>query len=316
MLNTPWHSFRLEGIGSGKLATRARDVLKILGEQGLRIPAGNRLERAAQQLERVNTAPENLHSMTDDEAEQLIEATRTIFEAFYVTWAFTERENAARALPIGKFTAFFEGADMPSQDANPHARNTQFELVAATHFLLGGADLRHEEPDFTILFHGTYVGLAVKRLTSVRPATLSARLREGVRQIERAKGIGFIAVNLDNWITDLPGDEPEEVGRRFEAQLTDAYREIAKLAARKSTLLGIAILGTWLRWRKDNSQRRLEWQNPFQMVGFADDDADQKRFDEFFPPLRARWETSMIELGSLIQSGKQAPGSDDSAGKD
>ena len=302
MPRIPWHNFRLERVSSGKLAAGGHDVLRTLGKMGLRVPAGNRLERAVQRMDRLNAAPETLHTMPESEAEQLLEATRTVFEAIYVTWAVTERENAARALPIEKFTAFFEGADTPSQDANPHARNTQFELVAATNFLLGGADLRSEEPDFSVLFHGAYVGLAVKRLTSISPATLTSRLRKGVQQIEGTTGVGFIAVNLDNWITDLTVDSLDQVGRRFEVQLTDAYKEIAKLAARKTTLLGIAILGNWLRWRTDNGSRRLEWRNPFQMFGFTDTEPDKKRFDEFFPPLRARWEVSMGEFGRLVEA--------------
>lgn len=57
-----------------------------------------------------------------------------------------------------------------------------------------------------------------------------------------------------------------------------------------------------LKWRMDNGRRRLEWRNPFQMVGFTDNEPDRKRFDEFFPPLRARWEASMVKLGCLIQA--------------
>ena len=281
---------------------RGRDALRIFAKLGVTAPANNRLERAIQRLEAVNDAPETLSAMSDADAQVLLEANRTVFEAFVVAWTLVERRRPTQPLHISNLVAFFEGADTPSADSNSDARNIQFELVVGAHLVLGGAHILPLEPDYSLRYQGADVGLAVKRLTSTNPNTLATRLREAVGQIEGTKGVGFVAVNLDNWITDLGADSLEEVAGQFQRQLLAAHEQVAKIAARKRTLLGVLIFGTWLRWVRVDGRRRLEWREPFQFLGFGESAGEQERFDEYFIAFRARWVASMTELGTLLKA--------------
>lgn len=300
MLNAPWHGVTLERVASGKLAARGHDVLRILSERAIREPSSSRLRRAVELMDHVNRDAAAFETLSDEDAERLLEGTRTVFEAFLVTWALIERKRSSSPFNLQTLDAFHLGADLARAESNATPRNIQFELVAGAHLVLGGADIRPQEPDYRLLYHGAYVGIAVKRLTSTNTNTLCTRLREAVSQIESSTGVGFVAVNLDNWITDLASGTPDEVGRHFQQQLIDAHREVVNLADRKATLLGALIFGTWLRWLMQDGRRSLDWRNVFQFVGFVDSAAERQRFDEYFGPLRDRWANSVGELGVLI----------------
>lgn len=295
MLETPWRHFQLERVGSGALAAQGRNAIKALAQRGVVLPANGRLERAIQRIERVNDAPELLHSMSDDDAILLLEATRDVFDAFLVAYAAIERPRSVNPFPAERLVCFGYGADLAKGEPDPWARNTQFEVVVGAHFLLGGADVLPVEPDYSLLYNGRRVGLAVKRVTSVKPDTLVTRLKGAVDQIGGTFGEGFAVVNLDGWITDLSGGTLEEVGAQFQIQLREAHRAMLKVVP-KAELRGIIILGTWLRWLRVDGKRRLEWRSPFQFIGLADDDKDEKEFMEYMDGLRARWENSMSEL--------------------
>lgn len=295
MLDTQWRHFQLERVGSGALAAQGRNAAKALARRGIVLPANGRLERAIQRIERVNDAPELLHSMSDADAALLLEATRDVYDAFLVAYAAVERPRRVNPFPPDRLVCFGQGADSPKGEANPWARNTQFEVVVGAHFLLGGADVQAEEPDYSLLYNRRRVGLAVKRLTSLKPGTLVTRLKEAVEQISDTFGEGFAVVNMDSWITNLSGGSPEEVGAQFQSQLREAYRGMLKVVP-KMELRGIIILGTWLRWQRIDGRRQLEWRNPFQFIGLADDEKDEAEFLQYMENLRARWENSMSEL--------------------
>lgn len=297
----PWTSTKMDGIASGLLEARGEDVLIWLRDQGLNLPAGNRLRRAIDRIKFVNEDPLRLLSMSEVDAALLLEATRDVFDAFLVTWAAVERKRRVNVFPNSRLRALLSGSDTPAADPDPMSRNIQFEMVAGAHLVLGGADLVPEEPDYSMLYHGRRVGIAVKRLTSVLPAKVNDRLREAVKQIEGSFREGFAIVNLDGWITDLSGGTTEEVGRQFATQLQTAYPEIMKVARRKESLLGILIMGTWSRWQLIDGKRQLEWHTPLQLIGFNDTDEQERAFYEFMGPMQERRAKSMLELQLLIQ---------------
>lgn len=296
MLATSWQHFQLDRVGSAGLADQGRNALSALARRGIVLPRGGRLERAIQRIERVNNKPELLHSMSEAEADLLLEATRDVFDVFLVLWTAVERPRSINPFPDDRLVCFGYGADSPVGEAKSWGRDTQFELTVGAHFVLGGADVQPEEPDYSLLYNGRRVGLAVKRLSSTNPATLAKRLRGAVQQISGSFGEGFAVVNLDSWITDLAGGSAEEVGAKFTAQLQDAYASIVKVVVPKEQLLGIIILGTWLRWNCVAGRRQLEWHSPFQFIGFADDQRAEREFLEYMEGLHARWKNSMLEL--------------------
>lgn len=302
MLGTPWDNFHVPGIGSAALEARGSDVIKLLGEQGVKIPKGNRVERAVERIARVNENPSLLASMSDTEADLLLHASRDIFDAFLVTWTLVEKPDYAYLFPNEKLSQLFEGADSPLDDANATPRNIQFELVVGAHLALGEATLVAEEPDYVLAYDTDAVGIAVKRLSSVKPATLEKRLRDGARQIQKHTDHGFVAVNLDAWIEDLSGDDADAVGAQFERQLREAYERIAKVAKLKDHLMGVLVFGTWLRWHRSEGKRTLQWRNPFQFIGFTDSASEEAVFDEYFSGLRRAWEQNFSKLAKLVQT--------------
>ena len=302
MLGTPWQNFQVTGIGSGALETRGTDVIRLLGERGVKISPGNRLERAVNRVREVNKDPSLLESMSDSDADLLLHASRDIFDAFVVTWTLIEKPQYAYLFPNDKLAKLFEGADSPLLDANSTPRNIQFELVVGAHFALGDATLLAEEPDYVLAYGTKAVGIAVKRLSSVKPAALESRLRDGAGQIQKHTDHGFVAVNLDAWIEDLSGADADAVGTQFEQQVREAYGRIAKVAKLKDHLMGVLVFGTWLRWQRVEGQRTLQWRNPFQFLGFADSSSDEAIFDEYFSGLRRAWEHNFSQLAKLVQT--------------
>jgi hypothetical protein len=200
-----------------------------------------------------------------------------------------------------KLGCFGQGADASFLDANPLPRNIQFELVAGAYFVLGGADLRPEEPDYTLLYHGRRVGLAVKRLTSLSANTLKTRLREAADQLLASSLEGFAVVNLDGWLTDLSADSSDDIGVMFVEQLRDAYRPIQRVVRSRHALRGVLIFGTWVRCVRVGKQRQLLWKSPFQFLGFGENTTENEAFLEYFSTLRLRWEASFRELADLLQ---------------
>lgn len=294
-----WSNFRLEHIGSGKLVVRGREVLGILKRRGIRIPPTNRIQNAIKLTEKANRgevliSPEDLQT-----AERMLEAFRTLLESFQIVWTLTERPRRPDPFPNERLEYLLRGADMPSEETNTKARNTQFELLVGSSLVMGGADVIADEPDYHLLFHGEYVGVAVKRLTSTRPSALRKALSDGADQIGCHTERGFIAVNLDSWITDLSPQKVEEVGQNFQRQLRDAYTQLESISY-KEALLGVIIFGNWSRWRFGGEKPIIDWRAPTQLVGFGDTQEEIEKFSSFFEPLRTRYESSMANLGELV----------------
>ena len=83
------------------------------------------------------------------------------------------------------------------QDSGPNTlgRNTQFELYIAAIALRGGmSPVEYDEPDVTCNVEGIKFGIAAKRLKSLD--RFKQRVKEGAKQIRRAKIPGIIACDL------------------------------------------------------------------------------------------------------------------------
>ena len=293
-----WSNFRLDRIGSGNLAVRGQEVLRVLEGRGIRIPPTNRIQNAINLTEKANRG-EVLIRPEDPQTERVLEAFRTLLESFQIVWTLIERPRQPDPFPNERLEYLLRGADMPSEETNTKARNTQFELLVGSSLIMGGAAVIADEPDYHLLFHGEYVGVAVKRLTSTRPSALRKALSDGADQIGRHTERGFIVVNLDSWITDLSPQKVEEVGQNFQRQLRDAYTQLESLSY-KEALLGVIIFGNWSRWRFGGEKPIIDWRAPSQLIGFCDTQEEIEKFSSFFEPLRTRYEDSMAELGKLL----------------
>ncbi len=57
--------------------------------------------------------------------------------------------------------------------------------------------------------------------------------------------------------------------------LQELYKAIGRVLVPNERLLGILIVGTWLRWHQGEGKRQLEWKNPLELIGSADTEAQE-----------------------------------------
>lgn len=87
------------------------------------------------------------------------------------------------------------GAPLPAADRNHNPRNLQFQYFLAARLVHSGFSVTLEEPDAVFVHEQSNLGIAAKRPVSLRQ--LVGRVREGVKQLERTRNSGFIAISLD-----------------------------------------------------------------------------------------------------------------------
>jgi hypothetical protein len=154
------------------------------------------------------------------------------------------------------------GADLEEEDANPVARNTQFELYVAAALTAGDLPNVIGEPDIVLRFRNELLGVAAKRVQSM--SKLATRGREAVKQICRhrdAKAIsrGIVALNVD-----LPalGQGPPagllDGSRRLDQVIPEIGLLDKNLFKRSPEIVGRFAWVTYLRRDTDVVPRRLE----------------------------------------------------------
>ena len=89
----------------------------------------------------------------------------------------------------------FDGANLPSSDANTLARDRQFELYLAALFAHSGFNIKLEEPDLMFEHEGTHYGIAAKRISSAKQ--IKKRVQEARSQLSKAGLRGLIALSVD-----------------------------------------------------------------------------------------------------------------------
>ena len=111
------------------------------------------------------------------------------------------------------------GAVLPGNDRNYTARNLQFQYFLAARLAHSGFTVTLEEPDAVFIHENTQLGIAAKR--PVSPRQLVGRVKEGLRQLQKTRSAGFVAVSLDRL---LKISDPYLVAGG-EAALDEAARE-------------------------------------------------------------------------------------------
>lgn len=303
--NSGWSVSESARLSPGVLALRGREIVEKLRNRGLRIPQGNRLEQAITLTEKINDD----HTLISPSNERMVyrsrEAFRTLLEAFIIVYTIYDRPKNIGWYTNEMLGSLLRGAETEDIEAKSHPRNIQFELFVAATLVLGGTDVRLGEPDFRMTFHSTEVGVAVKRVRSLNPGTLKDELSDASKQIARANRQGFIAVNLDRWITELDtSSDLEALGESFARQVENAHRAMYDLSIR-DTLLGYFLFGVWFTWDFAGELPRLEFHAPHQVRCFAEDDQTVIRCREFFEPLQHRTSRSLASAFELISRPEQ-----------
>lgn len=298
--DTPWNHFPLHGLSRVHVVPKAVAVVQELGKLGVALPPGSRLDRAISLIKRVNAAPDTLHD--NHTAALSCEAFRTVYELLVIAWSLDTYVGGIDSITLDRLRCFGRGADLPSLDTNTTARDTQFELLTAAHLLLGGADLRVEEPDYTLLYHGRRIGVAVKRLTSLKPGRVEAVLSDAEKQIKNSTGQGLVALSLDSWLGEATPDTPEEAGPMFNECIQRAQQKIYE-ASRRTSLLGTLAFGSWTSWDTNATPPKLRWKMVQQRVGSGRTDPQEiSQFGAYFDVFDPKWRAGMSELASALRA--------------
>jgi hypothetical protein len=126
---------------------------------------------------------------------RITEANWIIFEQFIVARALHRLNRTRDAILLSKLQTMLSGADTDEEDKNPLARNTQFELYVGATLAMGGVQTRLAEPDLRIYYCGKEIGIAAKRVRSVKQ--LIKRAKDAVNQIKASGLPGIVALNVD-----------------------------------------------------------------------------------------------------------------------
>jgi len=285
------------------LAQRAGETLEYIRRRGIPAPPNNRLQRAIQLTKRVNaelTDGRKLSDYPDDELARMSECWRTMWEAFVVGHAISQRRASTKAITDDLLKAFLKGADLAADEPDPWPRNTQFEAATAAFLIQSGITVSRGEPDFRIQFYSESAGVAVKRLTSVKPTKVYDRLREGAQQLRDNGCRGFVSLSIDNWVSDLGTErDPMVVGRLFNHQVREAHTQLDRISER-AVVLGVFLTVSWSRWDIRSDMPYLQWSVPQQVFCFANSAYSKLQYSACFDPARLRRENSLRELVALV----------------
>lgn len=194
-----WGSRAALNVGSGRMIETADWLITTLQHMGVSVLPSARLFAARRLIQDVDSFKTLLHSEEPAILRRVAEAQRTLTEFYIVVRAIESRPSILDASFLAKLQQMMGGAESAEDDKKSLARDTQFELYVLAQFLMGGATVSLGEPDVRFDFGRENVGVAVKRLSSNK--RLENRLRAGARQIEDGAGRGFVAINLDPFVS-------------------------------------------------------------------------------------------------------------------
>lgn len=272
-----------ENMGSGKLV----GLLRVAIEQ-LRLvrPVSNdtRVVQALWLLESINKQPDLL---SGDVAflERVGAAHRTAWEFFLTMYARSLGQPFATPFTEKRLASFLKGTEVEVPGGKTTPRDIQFECYVAAMLILGGAEVTDAEPDLHLLFGRERVGLAAKRVSSLKPRKLEQHVDDAVRQIQKSRMRGFVVLNIDSRFTDVGPelDRPlllDEFDRRF-----DELNDLAEECARVPEVVGLISHGYAANWDLPApGEDRLPylWKSaPMRWVAFGDTEEDRDLFDRF-----------------------------------
>jgi len=188
----------------------------------------------------------------------LAEATRTIFETYWIARALGGRNGRPDNDLTNRLARMLSGPDLPD-DENENSsrpRNTQFELFVGAWLTSGGVPVTLGEPDLVAVIVGEEVGVAAKRIRS--RSKILRRVVEAADQVEARTGVGLVVVNVDAFLDELPAiQDPEKLGQQFDRAVPEYQRALEALTKRPA-IRGLMALGTRVGWAPDADPPRLD----------------------------------------------------------
>lgn len=281
------------------MAGRLRESLTVLQRLGVRVPRQCRARAALAFLDALNKPGAASPAVGDEAFERAIEAhDRTARELFTITYmAWEERRRPDSPFTVKKLETCLYGGDVDDgRDAEP--RNTQFELNVAALLRLGGAGVTQGEPDLRADVTGRIVGLAAKRVRSLRDDTLDDRVEEAADQITRSGLTGYIALSVENRFRDVDPRQAEPELLKDFARVFDSVRY--RWAAKYPRVLGAFLFGyaTTITPAKGDALPLLSIVTPVRGERWAFDAEEASRFQEYF----AMWHERMMRNVTFLMS--------------
>lgn len=175
-------------------AKRAEAVIGHLEGMGIRVPAASRLQSYASRLRLFADSPGRGDPKNPEDLELLFQASLEVTELWMILDQFAS--SAQESAVAEKLKVIVKDPLLPSGGGDTtRGRDTQFEMYIASIFKSGGLDVTLGEPDVLLDLNGFRVGLAAKRLKSIKK--LKARVRSASGQIVRARVPGIIFLDLE-----------------------------------------------------------------------------------------------------------------------
>lgn len=263
--------------GSHGILRFADYAIKRLRQLGIPFPSPCRLERARSLVATLHDPGSAFPDST-----MLAEATRTVFEAYYIARALGDGTTQPDRDLKNRLARMLSGPDIPEdEDENSsRPRNTQFELFVGAWLASGGIWVRHGEPDLLVRIIGEQLGVAAKRIRSRKQ--LVRRARQASDQIKKSGARGIIALNVDPLLDELPsGTGPSALGPQFDAAVPELEQAISE-AACQDHVFGLLALGTQFRWDLSDAPPRLDLGTFVKFRAFIPTGAGQAAFEEFW----------------------------------
>jgi hypothetical protein len=213
-----------------------------------------------------------------------IEAGKTVVDFHFITHAQADRPPNE---VLERIVAALSGGDSVSTDSDRRPRDIQFELEIWATFTIGGIDIRFEEPDLVFRLGSRRVGIAVKRIWSVEQA--HKRLSEAAAQIERSHLSGFIATNVQEYVTGVEAElELAAKGNSFNVDVRRMHGQLAYLASKKH-VIGLILRGTGGKAGTDQPDRPREMSlATYTQTFMFMDPSDAPAFEQLFATIGER----------------------------
>jgi len=291
-------------VSSAGLVSRGEWALTVFRTLGAVPHPTSRLPKAIALFKELNKGTTWAETATDSQLNQVAEAHRTVWELFVIAYAADMRwQRAGTPFCARKVNQSLRGSETPDSETNTLARNTQFELYVAALLTLGGADLRLDEPDLLLLYGRSYVGVAVKRMSSASPAKLESRLLEASDQIHRWTSEGYIAINIDVYLRGrkLPSNLAER-DAEYDRAVANVNRIVDKKFGRLHKVSGLLIFSFLASWDMSVTPPRFDNSYPLSRQLFVPADGAQvAKLEEFWNRLSERMDRQLLYLrtGSL-----------------
>jgi hypothetical protein len=194
---------------------------------------------------------------------------------------------------VRKIEESLTGAEVADEEVDSPGRDTQFELFMRALLVMGEVPVRIAEPDLKFLYNGQEVGLAAKRVK--RPGKLRPRFNEAVRQIERSRVRGFVAVNADLLVRDLGSEgNAAEIGAQFER--LKALQRIDEDFVLNPFVMGRLVFGTDAIWDLRRERPALEVRSFRDYKVYAKNAEEKLAGHRFFLPMLKRIIQRMAQL--------------------